>query len=102
MKEKKLYKPFVSNAKNKKYSVYVKGQNGKPKLIHFGDKRYQQFRDRTPLHLYSKKNHGERSRLRNYYSRHSGVKTRKAGIKKERRHAHGLYTPKLLSHIYLW
>ena len=87
----------------KKYKVILQNKTTKRlRSLTFGDKRYQQFRDRTPLHLYSKKNHGERSRLRNYYSRHSGVKTRKAGIKKERLHAHGLYTPKLLSHIYLW
>ena len=36
-----LYKPFKSKAKNKKYSVYVKGG----KLIHFGDKRYGQYKD---------------------------------------------------------
>ena len=35
-----LYKPFKSKAKNKKYSVYVKGKGGKPRLIHFGDSRY--------------------------------------------------------------
>ena len=37
-----LYKPFKSKAKNKKYSVYVKGG----KLIHFGDKRYGQYKDK--------------------------------------------------------
>jgi len=48
MSEKKeLYKPFVSKAKNKKYSVYVKGANGKPKLIHFGAKGYPDWRSGT-------------------------------------------------------
>jgi hypothetical protein len=42
-KEKPLYKPFVSKAKNKKYSLYVM-KNGKKRLIHFGDSRYQQFK----------------------------------------------------------
>ena len=46
MIEKKLYKPFVSKAKNKKYSVYVKGSKGNPRLIHFGDKRYEQYKDK--------------------------------------------------------
>ena len=41
-----IYKPFVSKAKNKKYSVYVKGPTGKIKLIHFGDKRYGQYHDK--------------------------------------------------------
>ena len=35
-KKKTLYKPFQSKAKNKKYSVYVKGKGGIPKLISFG------------------------------------------------------------------
>ena len=43
----KLYQPFPSKAKNKKYSVYVKSDDTKSgkKLIHFGDKRYEQFQD---------------------------------------------------------
>ena len=36
---KELYTPFKSQAKNKKYSVYVRN-GSKIKLIHFGDKRY--------------------------------------------------------------
>ena len=87
----------------KKYKVIL--QNKKTKRIRsltFGDKRYQQFRDRTPKKYYSRKNHGDKQRLKNYYSRHSGVKTRKAGIIKEKNKNRGLYSPKLLSHIYLW
>ena len=45
MDEKKIYKPFKSSAKNKKYSVYVM-KNNKKKLIHFGDSRYGQFKDK--------------------------------------------------------
>ena len=37
---KKLYVPFKSKAKNKRFSVYVK-KNGKKTLINFGDKRYK-------------------------------------------------------------
>ena len=44
MSEKPLYKPFVSKAKNKKYSVYVKGANGRPRLIHFGAKGMDDWR----------------------------------------------------------
>jgi len=65
---KPLYKPFVSKVKNKKYSVYVKGENGKPKLISFGDKRYQQFKDK--LGHYKHLDHGDTQRKKNYYSRH--------------------------------
>lgn len=37
-----LYKPFKSKAKNKIFSVYVKGKDGRRKLIHFGDSRFRQ------------------------------------------------------------
>ena len=43
--DKELYKPFKSSAKNKKYSVYVM-KDGKKRLIHFGDSRYGQFKDK--------------------------------------------------------
>jgi len=68
MSDKPLYKPFKSKAKNKKYSVYVKGKNGKPKLIHFGDKRYGQFKDK--LGVYSKLDHNDPKRKKSYYARH--------------------------------
>jgi hypothetical protein len=43
MKEVELYKPFKSKAKNKLHSVCVKNEHtGKPKIIHFGDSRYNQ------------------------------------------------------------
>ncbi len=68
MTDKTLYKPFKSKAKNKKYSVYVKGKNGKPRLIHFGDSRYGQFKDK--LGAYSKLDHNDKKRKASYYARH--------------------------------
>ncbi len=65
--EKELYKPFKSSAKNKKYSVYVM-KNGKKKLIHFGDSRYGQFKDK--LGEYKHLDHGDPKRKKNYYARH--------------------------------
>ena len=69
MDKKTLYKPFVSKAKNKKYSVYVKSDNksGK-KLIHFGDSRYGQFKDK--LGHYSHLDHNDKKRKDNYFKRH--------------------------------
>ena len=63
-----MYKPFKSKSKNKKYSVYVKGKGDKPKLIHFGDSRYGQFKDK--LGEYSKLDHGDPKRRKAYYKRH--------------------------------
>ena len=71
MIEKKLYKPFVSKAKNKKYSVYVKGSKGNPRLIHFGDKRYEQYKDK--IGHYKSKDHLDKKRRASYYSRHGNA-----------------------------
>jgi hypothetical protein len=42
--EKKLYRPFRSTRPDKKFSVYVKGNNNRPKLIHFGARGSKDFR----------------------------------------------------------
>jgi hypothetical protein len=72
--KKELYKIFKSTVKHKKYSVYVKGDNGKPKLIHFGQLGYDQFRDTTPLKLYSNLDHNDEERRRLYLLRAKGIK----------------------------
>ncbi len=53
----------------KKYMVHVGN-----KWVHFGDTRYQQYRDRTPLRLYARLNHGDPARRRNYKARHGGTR----------------------------
>ena len=101
MKEKIL--KFEKGPKFKKYTAYIENKTTKKtRKLHFGDKRYQQYKDRTPLKLYKNQNHGTRKRMQNYFKRHSGVKSRKKAIEKEKKKSKGLYTPKLLSHIYLW
>ena len=71
--DKELYKPFVSKAKNKKYSVYVKSNNKSGvKLIHFGDSRYEQFKDK--LGHYSNLDHNDKKRQKAYFSRHGDTK----------------------------
>jgi hypothetical protein len=87
----------------KKYTAYIKDKKTKKtRKLHFGDCRYQQYKDRTSLQLYKHKNHNTRKRMQNYYSRHSGMKHRGSAIKKEKAESKGYYTPKILSHIYLW
>ena len=82
-----LNKPFKSKMKFKKYSVYVL-KDGKPKLIHFGDTRYQQYKDK--IGLYSHLDHNDKKRRDNYYSRHG-----EKDIKDKSR-------PKYWSHKKLW
>tara|TARA_B100000282_G_C31709939_1_gene480611 strand:- start:694 stop:999 length:306 start_codon:yes stop_codon:yes gene_type:complete len=94
---------FEKGPGEKKYTATVKNKkNNKTRKIHFGHKDYPQYKDRTPLKLYSHKNHNTRKRMQRYYLRHSGVRFRKDGIKKEIKKNKGYYTPKILSHIYLW
>ena len=94
---------FLKGPSPKKYTAYIKNKKTKKiRKIHFGDKRYQQYKDRTPLQLYKNKNHGTRKRMQNYYSRHSGTKKRREAIKREKHKSKGLYNAKILSHIYLW
>ena len=94
---------FERGPGEKKYTAHIKdNKTGKVRVLHFGHKDYEQFKDRTKIGLYSSRNHGNKKRQRNYYNRHSGEKNRKKAIEKEKRKGKGYYTPKLLSHIYLW
>jgi hypothetical protein len=87
----------------KKYTAFIQNKKTKKiRKIHFGDKRYQQYKDRTSLKLYKNKNHNTRKRMQNYYSRHSGIKNRKQAIEKEINNSKGYYNAKILSHQYLW
>lgn len=99
--EETIVKIEKAKAKNKKYSAYIKNKKtGKIKKINFGDSRYENFKDSTPLKLFSNKNHGDKKRRENYFLRHSGTKSKAEAIAKEK--AKGIFTPKLLSHMYLW
>jgi len=72
-----------STRKNKKYMIRYKN-----KWIHFGDNRYEHYRDSTPLQLYKNLNHNDPDRRRLYYARHG--RDAKIG------------TPKYYSHKFLW
>ena len=101
MKEKIIN--FKKGPVDKKYTARVRNiNNHKERIIHFGHKDYQQFKDRTNVGLYTYKNHGDKKRQRNYYNRHSGEKSRKKAIEKEINKSGGYYNPKVLSHMYLW
>ena len=69
-----------STRKNKKYQVKINN-----KTVHFGDNRYQQYKDK--IGLYSKLDHGDKEIRKRYYMRHGKA------VK---------YSPKWFSHKYLW
>lgn len=59
-----------STRKNKKYMTDVVYNNKFHKNQHFGDSRYSQYRDQTPLKIYSHLDHNDLERKKLYHSRH--------------------------------
>ncbi len=76
---------------NKKYKVVIYKSKKKWKTIQFGDNRYEQYRDSTPLKLYSHLDHLDKKRRKNYKARHG-----KKGFQNIK------YTPAWFSWNYLW
>ena len=69
------YEFFKSARKNKKYKVVIYKKDKKIKTIHFGGIKkdgtpYPQFKDTTPLKLYSKYDTNDKERRTLYYKRH--------------------------------
>ena len=58
-----LYKPVKSTRKNKKYMI--KTNKG---IVHFGDNRYSQFKDK--IGFYKKLDHNDPKRKKLYFNRH--------------------------------
>ena len=84
MDNKVLYKPFKSKAKNKKYSVYVM-KDGKKKLIHFGDSRYEDFTQ-----------HKDKERRKSYLKRAKGIKNKKGELTYKDKNSANYWSIKLL------
>jgi len=99
----KLVKIIRPTVKGKKYTAIIKNlKTKKTHKISFGAIGYEQYRDSTRLKLYARRNHGDKQRRRNYFTRHSGIPTKDRAVKKELKKSHGHYNAKILSHIYLW
>ena len=81
-----------STRKNKKYMVKVNN-----KWIHFGDTRYQQYKDRTPLKLYSSLDHKDIERRANYLKRAKGIKNKHDDLSYLDKNSPNYYSVK-----YLW
>lgn len=102
-KREKIIRIEKSRRQFKKYTAFVKNKSThKVRRIHFGDKRYQQFKDLTKLKVYKKLNHGDKKRRQNYFMRHSGVPNKRKALHKEWIKSRGKYNAKILSHQYLW
>lgn len=75
-----------SSQKNKKYAADVVYNNKLYKNQHFGDVRYQHYKDSTPMKLYSYLNMNDLERRRLFHARHKN----NTGI------------PSMLSKEFLW
>ena len=79
---------FYKGKYPKKYKVEVHRSGKKIKTTQFGDQRYGQYQDKTPLKLYKKKDTLDKERRRLYRLRHNYNKP--------------LYSPGWFSLKYLW
>jgi len=67
-----------SHLNNKKYDAILKNKiTNKLKLVPFGQKGYEHYKDKTPLKLYSNFNHLDKERKKNYRLRHKGEEKNK-------------------------
>ena len=79
-----------SNRKHKMYNAVLLSKNGSYHIVPFGDKRFENFRDKTGLNLYPHLIHDDKKRRRNYRKRHQVY------LKD------GYYSPGYFSFHYLW
>lgn len=86
----KLIEFQKSKTKHKKYdAILMDKKTNKIKRIPFGDNRYEQYRDTTPLKLYKHLDHNDINRRNNYRKRHDGEQKNK-------------YSSGYFSYYYLW
>jgi hypothetical protein len=81
----KIYSIKKSTRENKKYMAVFK--DGRPS-VHFGDNRYQQWKDQTSLKFYKYLDHNDDARRKAYYKRFG-----RNAVK---------YSAMWFSHHYLW
>ena len=81
-----------STRKGKKYMVYTGG-----KWIHFGSIEHSQYKDSTPLKLYSNLDHNDKQRRANYLARAKGIKNKSGDLTWKDKNS-----PNYYSVHYLW
>ena len=82
-----------STRKGKKYMV--KTPSGK--WIHFGSSSMQQYKDSTPLKLYSNLDHGDTKRRASYLARAKGIKNKQGNLTWKNKESSNYYSIR-----YLW
>lgn len=91
MKDYKFIDFYKSMKEHKKYYALLEHKKNKSKVkVHFGDSRFDQYRDSTGKGYFTYKNHLDKKRKNSYIQRHKGF------IKK------GYYSPGFFSLSFLW
>lgn len=67
-----------SNSKNKKYKAVISKDGKKVKTLHFGDTRYEHFKDK--IGEYSNLDHNDKLRRERYLSRAMGIKNKQGQL----------------------
>lgn len=89
----------ASKKKHKKYQALVRGGPGGDRVLHFGDRRYEHYRDATPLRLFASKDHLDPARRQRFLLRHGGSRLKSEAIRNRRGR---LITSRYLAIKYLW
>ena len=96
----KITRPTVAG---KKYTAIVKNiKTNKQRKISFGALGYPQYKDQTPLKLYSSSDSLDKKRKKAYFNRHSNENTKAEALSTEIAKGGGRCNAKILSHKYLW
>ena len=82
--DKPLYSPFPSKAKGKKMSVYVL-KEGKKKLIHFGSKGMEDYRQ-----------HRDKDRRKSYLARSAGIRNKEGKLTKDDKNSSNYWSRNVL------
>lgn len=92
---KPFYNPFIT-PKDKKYSVMIL-RNGEPHIIHFGDSRYEHYKDQTGLGVWSHLDHKDTVRRDKYLKRAKKIKNKRGEFTYK-----DINSPNHYSYKYLW
>ena len=101
------YEFFKSARKNKKYKVVIYKKDKKIKTIHFGGIKkdgtpYPQFKDSTPLKLYSKYDTNDKERKKLYSKYDTNDNERRTLYYKRHKKDYGKLSADYFSKKYLW
>ena len=69
-------------------------KDGKKKLVHFGDAKMEHFKDKTGI--WSKLDHGDKERGKNFLTRSAGIKNKDGGLTKDDPFSPNFHSRKIL------